>query len=252
MKTTITNTKLALSTAALAVAALGAGAPTAFAQTRAYSNSQVTLDAGTVIPVKLNTELSSKQAQAGDTFTASVDDSKPAYTRILQGATVDGVVREATPQSGDQPGTLRLGFTKLHLSDGRTYTISGTPTSLDTKNLETRSDGVLVAKKTSKDQRLTYTGIGAGAGLLLDVLKGGKVRIEDVLIGAGLGYGAGSILKSPQQVHDVDLQPGTDMGVLLDSRTRYYHRTLAKVVRPHAVRTHAAATRRHRVHRSAR
>lgn len=231
----------AMGAAAIAAVILGAGAPIASAQT----NKQVVLDPGTVIPVKLSTELDSSQAQVGDTFTTTVDDGKAAYNRIMQGATVDGIVRQVTPQSGDKPGTLSLGFTRLHLADGRTFTISGAPTSLDTKNLSTRSDGVLVAKNTSKDQRGTYAGYGAGAGLLLDVLKGGKVNITDVLIGGVLGYGAGSVLKGPQQVHDVDLKPGTEMGVLLDSRTRYYHKAPVVTTRKHVTVTKHSAVKRH-------
>ena len=236
MKLTTHNPRRMIHAAAIASVIFGAAAPMAGAQTRSYSQAQVVLDPGTIIPVKLDSELSSNQAHAGDTFTATVDSSKPAYRAIMQGATVDGVVREATPQSGDKPGTLSLGFTRLHLSDGRSIAISGGPASLDAKNLSTRSDGVLVAKNTNKDQRVTYAGYGAGAGLLVGLLTGKKVKIEDILIGAGLGYGAGSVLKGPQQVHDVDLQPGTEMGVLLDSRTRYYHRTAA-AAKPHRVVT---------------
>ena len=218
------------------------GAPILHAQNN--SRAQVDLSPGTIIPVKLSTELSSNQAQAGDTFTATVDDSKEAYHSIMQGATVSGVVRRATPQSGDTPGTLDLAFTRLRLSDGRTMAITGSPASLDTKALTTRSDGILVAKNTSKDQRLTYAGYGAGAGLLVGLLTGKKIKIEDVLIGGVLGYGAGTVLKAPTQVHDVDLQPGTELGVRLDSRTRYYHKapkaTKTVVKRRHTVRRHYA------------
>lgn len=236
----------AFGVAAVAAAALGALAPMASAQT----NNTVVLDSGTVIPVRLDTELTSNHSQPGDPFTATVDDSTGAYRNILQGATISGVVRESTPQQGSNPGALSLGFTRIRLSDGRLVTISGTPTSLDTKNLTTRGDGVFVAKNTSQDQRLTYTGIGAGAGILLDVLKGGKFNLQDILIGAGLGYGAGSILKSPQQVHDVDLTPGTEMGVMLNEGTRYYHRTPATVKTyraPATVKTYRTVTTRRTV-----
>ncbi len=226
----------ALGIAALAAVLVSAGAPILHAQTNSI-NRQVDLSPGTVIPVKLNTELSSNQAQAGDTFTATVDDSKQAYNSIMQGATVSGVVRRATAQSGDTPGTLDLSFTRLRLSDGRTISITGSPASLDTKNLTTRSDGVMIAKKTSKDQRLTYAGYGAGAGLLVGLLTGKNLKIEDILLGGALGYGAGSVLKSPQQVHDVDLKPGTEIGVRLDSRTRYYHKT-TKPVKAAVKKTH--------------
>jgi hypothetical protein len=145
----------------------------------------------------------------------------------MQGATVEGVVKEAAPQNGSDPGTLNLAFTSLRLADGRTYSISGSLTSMDAKNVDIASDGMLKAKNTSKNNRLTYAGIGAGAGALVSVLGGGKLKIEDILLGGLAGYGVGSILKNPDQVHDVDLKPGTPMGVLLDRsvafRQQRYH-----------------------------
>ncbi len=227
----------ALGIAALAAILVGVGAPVGYAQTN--SGGQVDLYPGTVIPVKLNTELSSNHAQEGDAFTAAVDDTKEAYNSIMQGATVSGVVRHVTPQSGDTPGTLDLAFTRLRLSDGRIVSITGSPASLDTKDLTTRADGVLVAKNTSKDNRLTYAGYGAGAGLLVGLLTGDKkIKIEDILLGGLAGYGAGSVLKGPQQVHDVDLTPGTEIGVRLDSRTRYYHKVPKATVKTAVKRVH--------------
>ncbi|MDQ2799801.1 MAG: hypothetical protein M3Y13_09180 [Armatimonadota bacterium] len=240
MKQDTHNPLRAFGLAALVALMIGTSAPVA----RAHPQDQVVLTPGTVIPVKLDTELSSKDASVGSTFTATVDDSKAAYNNIMQGATVKGVVRAATPQEGDKPGTLDLAFTTLRLSDGHSYPISGKLTSLDTKNLTTGRNGILVAKNTSKDQKLTYAGIGAGAGVLADVLRGGKIKIMDVLIGAGVGYAAGTILKSPTQVHDVDLASGTELGVLLGSRVGYYHRahkatsTVTKRVVHHTRRTH--------------
>ncbi len=223
---TITIPRLqAFALAAFAAAVLGAIAPSASAQ--ASADNQVVLNPGTVIPVTLDTELSSSHDNSGDTFTAKVDDSRQAYSNILSGASVDGVVRQATPQQGNDPGTLRLAFTRLHLSDGRTIAISGSPTSLDSKDLTQRSDGVLIAKATQKNNTLTYAGIGAGAGVLVDVLTGGRLKLQDILIGGGLGAIAAQVLKGQSQVHDVDLQPGTPLGVRLNSSTRYYHRTVS-------------------------
>lgn len=205
--------------AAATLITLGVAVPT----THAQSNNRITLDPGTVIPVTLNDEISSDGSSNGDTFTATVDANRNAYSP-LSGATVDGVVKHATAQSGSNPGTLELTFTRVHMPDGTTRYISGSPTSLDQNSLTVRGDGVLVAKKASnnKNQPLTYAGIGAGAGALISILHGGKFRIEDVLLGGGLGYAAGALLKHPDQVHDVDLKPGTAMGVLLKSRVLYH------------------------------
>jgi len=206
------------------------------AQSYQSRNERQTLSSGTVIPVTLNTELSSDGSSRGDGFTAAVDNSKQAYDGIMRGATVSGVVRKATAQTGNDPGMLEVAFTSLRLSDGRSYPISGSLTSMDPKRLNIDDSGILRAKNTSKNNRLTYAGIGAGAGAIVGLLGGGKLKIEDILLGGLAGYGVGSILKSPEQVHNVDLQAGTPMGVLLsdqlsfapqssDSPSRNYHRT---------------------------
>jgi hypothetical protein len=226
--------------AVLTATTLGAFGPSGWAQTSQQSQQrssarqaqresqgrpdQVNLDPGTVIPVTLRTRLSSNGSSPGDTFTANVDDSTDAYDRILRGATVSGVVRGATAREGDTPGTLELAFTSLRLSDGRVYPISGTLASLDTKALKTRSDGVLEAKNTNKDQHLAYAGIGAGAGALVGLLGDHKLKIEDILLGGLAGYAAGSVLKGSKQIHDVDLKPGTALGILLGNGVRYGYR----------------------------
>ena len=214
-----------LLTAATLLVATSVVAPAPVKAAVYQNGDRVVLDPGTVIPVTLNDELSSNGSQVGDTFTANVDTSRDAYNSLLRGATVEGVVRDAQPQSGNDPGTLRVAFTHLRLQDGTSYVISGAPTSLDSKNLTVGSNGILTAKKGGKDQSLTYAGIGAGAGALISLLGGGKLKIEDLLIGGGLGYAAGQILKGQQQkVHEVDLKSGTPMGVLL-SNSVLYHRS---------------------------
>jgi hypothetical protein len=211
-------------TAGLTALLVAASVPLASAKTRVAQSNSVVLTSGSVIPVKLTTKLSSNNSHKGDAFTATVDDSMPAYKAIMRGGKVDGVVRKATPRSGSNPGLLDIAFTRLRLPDGRSFAISGVPTSLDTKYLKTRSNGVLEAKNTSKNQRLTYAGIGAGSVALVKILGGKKIRIQDVLVGGALGYGAGSILKSPKQVNDVNLGAGTKVGVLLGSSVRYTQR----------------------------
>lgn len=267
------NANIRLKTFACAATALSLAAfsaPTAFAQANdqdgetitagttldttqinPLTRDQVTLDSGTVIPVMLNTELTSNTSRDGDSFTAKVDTSRDAYNSLMQGAVVDGVVRHAAPQSGSNPGTLELAFTRLRLPNGESYPISGTVTSLDSKDLQVGSGGILQAAKTNKDQSLTYAGIGAGAGALIGILSGGKIRIEDLLLGGGLGYAAGQLLKGTQQVHDVDLKTGTPVGVLLNKRVLYHRHTLtAMPPTPAAAITHpttsSAATAKRR------
>lgn len=183
--------------------------------------NSVVLGPGTVIPVKLITQLSSNNSHKGDRFSATVDDSKGTYRAIMHGGTVVGVVRQATPKNGKNPGLLDLSFTHLRLPDGRSFVLSGAPTSLDAKYVGTNSKGVMVAKNTVKNERLKYAGIGAGSVALVKVLGGNKIKITDLLLGGGLGYAAGSIIKGASQVNDVTLKPGTQMGVLLGNSVRY-------------------------------
>jgi hypothetical protein len=180
------------------------------------TNGPLILNSGTIIPAFLNTELTSNNSQVGDTFSASVDDSKAGY-RHLHGATLSGFVRAATPQSGKDPGTLDLTFTTLKLADGRSISIAGAPTSLDPSKVAVNSNGVLQAKDTNKDNRGTYAGIGAGAGALISLIGNGKLKLEDILLGGLAGFGAATVIKGDVQVHDVDLKPGTSLGVLLGS-----------------------------------
>lgn len=180
----------------------------------------LTLSSGTVIPVKLNATLNSKEARKGDTFTATVTKFKDADETegLPVGTKVEGVIRSAEAKSGKNPGKLDLDFDRITLPNGRSYSIVGSPFGLDSKSVA-HQNGRLVAKPGSKGpNRLTYVGIGAGAGLLVNVLTGRKGTLLDTLLGAGLGYGAGSLIKNGKSVRDVELKSGTNMGVRLDRR----------------------------------
>lgn len=182
----------------------------------AAAESDVTLPANTIIPVFLEGSLSSNESQAGDTFTAAVNTSgKDAYAGIPDGAKVEGTVKEAQAKEGKDPGLLDLQFDRLLLPNGDTFKINGSLASLDSKDVSTASDGRLVAKKSSKNNRMTYLGYGAGVGLLVGILGGHDTGdlLKDALIGAGLGYLAGSVNTS--STHDVALKEGTELGVVL-------------------------------------
>ena len=204
--------------AAVAAATLSVSVQGAFAQ----SGQPIVLGSGTVIPVKLNSTLSSKTARDGDTFTASVDNSKKAYDDILHNATVEGVVDSASPKDGKTAGTLKLSFRSIHLADGRTVAISGSPTGLDSKAVKTDDNGVMKATSDQSKKDMTYAGIGAGVGALGSVLSNGKLNIGSALLGGAIGYGASQATKA-QNVHDVELKEGTEIGVQLNDGIRYYH-----------------------------
>lgn len=175
--------------------------------------------AGDVIPVRLDTKLASDKSRRGDRFTTSVDSDKEGYS-YMRGAKIEGVVRKASPKQGNQPGMLDLNFTRLRTRDGKSYPLSGSIIGLENGEIE-RKDGILVAKTTDKKKHLEYAGIGAGVGALANILGGGKLKLENVLLGGVLGAGAAQVTGGSKQIHDVNLKEGTKMGVRLDRPFNY-------------------------------
>jgi hypothetical protein len=212
----------AMGLAALAASVLCAGAPAARAQATDSDRNRVSLPAGSVIPVTLNSPLSSSKSTKGDPFTASVDAGPEAYGDTLRGATVLGVVRESTPQKGSEPGTLDLSFTSLRLADGRMCALTGSLASLDPSRVSAGENGILQARDLSEHGRLIYAGIGPASGALVD-MNGDSYTIEDRGTGSG-DYAAGAVVKNPADVHDVFLRPGARLGVLLANRIVFFKR----------------------------
>jgi hypothetical protein len=173
----------------------------------------ITLNEGTVIPVELDVPLSSRTNRSGDQFTATLrsgseDAGLPAGTKI------QGVVRQATPASGGNPGILDVDFTRIMLPGGTARAMNGSLISLDSGSVQRDSSGRLVARDRRAADRLKWVGIGAGAGAIIGVLTRGNT-IVNVLLGAGLGYLYNEL--SNQRVGDVNVGAGTDFGVMLDA-----------------------------------
>lgn len=196
--------------AALATNMALVGLPGVSAQTQLSS-----LDEGTVIPVKLDDPLNSKDAQPGDTFTATIkQDASDFYKRLPAGTRIEGVVKVAKAKKDKDPGILDLDFKRLRFPNGRSYPIQGTLFGLDNKSVDRSDDGRLIAKKTKKNDRLTYVGIGAAAGLVASLFT--KNTFRETALGAGLGYLYGALEKSDKKPNDVSLKAGTEMGVRLE------------------------------------
>ena len=216
MLTTKSGTRSQIKNLGLAALAATMTWGTMFAAQAQSQNRTVAIDAGSVIPVKLDQELSSNAARKGDTFTVTLrNDADAEYYRLPTGSHIEGVVRDARPKHDKDPGVLDLEFRRLRLPDGHSYAIQGSLIGLDNKSVEKRSDGRLIAKPGHQNDRLTYVGYGAGAGLIAGLLT--KHSLEDTAIGGGLGYLFGSLQKGQNQTRDVDLKPGTELGVRLDS-----------------------------------
>lgn len=202
--------------AVAALTMIGVSAPSAFAQ----RNRTMTLDAGTVIPVKLEDKISSKTNNKGDTFTAKIkiDGNNNDYVGLPDGTIIEGRILSAKPREGKNPGTLELGFQRLRMPSGQSFPITGSLIGLDNKSVNKDRDGRIIAKPGTQNKRVTYAGYGAGAGVLVGLLSGGKLNLGNVLLGGLLGYAAGSTQKASDSVRDVELKTGTEMGVRLDKK----------------------------------
>ncbi|MBI5708051.1 MAG: hypothetical protein HZC36_13805 [Armatimonadetes bacterium] len=189
-------------------------------QTVLAGNTLLRMDAGTVIPFRLNQQLSSNGSSVGDRFTANVDTGDSmGYQGMTSGAVLEGHVDVARAKSGKTPGVLGLAFDRLRMPDGRTYAIYGSLIGLDSKSV-TNDNGRLVAKSAAKNDNLKYVGYGAGGGALLAVLTKGNVITNSLICGA-LGYLYGEIQKSPAKSRNVTSEIGTRFGVRLTRELSY-------------------------------
>jgi hypothetical protein len=179
---------------------------------------RVVLPPGSVIPVRLDQSLSSKTAQSGDRFTATVrygqDDAG-----LPEGTRVEGVMREVLPAADGKPGVLDMDFRRMVTPGGQTRTITGSLVALDAKSVQRSESGRLVASTDKGKDRLKWIGIGAGAGLLAGVLTKGN-KLVDTLLGAGAGYLYNEFGNKPKP-GDVNLKSGTEFGIRLDRQLTF-------------------------------
>jgi len=175
---------------------------------------EIMIDRGTVIPVRLDEELSSDNSHAGDKFMATVSGTGGDYAGLPEGTRIEGRVVTAKPMDGKNPGMLELDFKRVVLPDGRTQPIDGALIGLDGNSVNRDGNGVYHARSNKTDQRVVYAGYGAGAGLLVGLLT--KKPLEGAILGGALGYLLGQVQKDQRKPNDVHLRRGDQLGVRLD------------------------------------
>jgi len=166
----------------------------------------------TVIPIRLDEQLTSDRAHNGDRFTATVTNNGARYMDFPNGTVVEGVVRQASAASGSHGGVLDLRFTDLRLPNGHTYPVDGYVRMLDDPNIVRTDNGRFVAKSGSGDNIGRDALIGAGAGLVIGSTQGKAVG--GAVIGGALGALVGSLDK--HLAHNVIFDRGTQFGLVLD------------------------------------
>ena len=140
--------------------------------------SQVTLNAGQTLPVRLLDGLSSERNAAGDVFLATLDQELAVEGWVIaeRGARVEGRV-VAADRGGKVHGTAALAveLTQLRTSDGQTVAI--------------HTESVFQRAGETHGTDAAKVGAGAAIGAVIGAIAGGG---KGAAIGAGVGGGAGA------------------------------------------------------------
>lgn len=157
-------------------AARAAGTPAA---TQPGAPQALVLEEGTPIKVRTTTSISTRNARAGDMFSAVLEEPLMAGTLLVadRGANVEGIVAESNP-GGRVKGraVLELRLARLHTANG-VLDIQTNERGRQARGTKKR-DGVMI-------------GIGAGVGAAIGALAGGG---KGAAIGAGAGGAGGTAL----------------------------------------------------------
>lgn len=174
---------------------------------------------GSVVPVKLDTQLRSDEAVVGDKFLATIDtNGGNDYFGLPQGSKIEGHVNFAQARKGDTPGVLGLDFDSIILNDGSRVPIQASLVGLDKKSVTNENGRLMVTKNSGRNDDMKYVGTGAGAGALIALVTKGNV-VTNALIGGALGYLYQRYVGS-EKSKDVVLDRGTPLGVRFDREAR--------------------------------
>jgi hypothetical protein len=187
------------------------------------ANPLLSVPTGTVIRVRMNSTISSKTANVGNTFTATV--TEPVYATngavvIPTGSTVIGRVDTVMPaEKGGKPGQIDASFTQVRLPNGVQHAINGSLTDL-AGNTSSDNEGTATGKTMNNRKLIFIGGGGAGGAVLGAAIGGGKGAVIGGLLGAGGGFLGEKLTKGSE----AEVKSGTEFGVYLNkaiSMTKY-------------------------------
>lgn len=172
--------------------------------------------AGTTMRVRLNSMLSSKVNQVGDTFLVTV--TEPVYSStgvvvIPVGSTLTGKVVAVTPaKKGGNVGSIDASFISVNLPNGRKKTINGSLSELDTSTAKSDNEGTAKGDRTNHRKVKFIGGGGVGGAILGGAIGGGK----GALIGGIIGGVGGLIAERQTKGEEATVKSGTEFGVYLN------------------------------------
>jgi hypothetical protein len=174
------------------------------AQTKPAPSPKVTkpsayiLPVGTLIRVRMVSDISSGSAKVNDTFSTTLigpvmvrgAEVLPADTKIEGRITK---VVKATKKS--EAGKLHVVFEKIMLPDGEVREIAGELVSIKDKETTDNKDKQQVKGESSVKENVVLIGGGAAVGAAIGAVAGGGTgAVAGAAIGAGVGTG-GALLK---------------------------------------------------------
>ena len=174
------------------------------------------VSSGTRLRVRMNQTISSRTAQIGDTFTATV--TEPVYSAngvvvVPTGSTVIGRVDRVTAaKKGGNPGAIDASFVQLKLPNGTSRRINGSLTDLQSDDAKSDVEGTASGDRMKNRKLIFIGGGGAGGAILGGAIGGGK----GALIGAILGAGAGLAGERFTKGEEAEVRSGTEFGVYLN------------------------------------
>ncbi|HVF09846.1 MAG TPA: copper amine oxidase N-terminal domain-containing protein [Abditibacteriaceae bacterium] len=203
------------------IAAITTAGSTASAGTAVSGVRSITVPAGAVVPVTLDSTLSSASAKVRDTFLTTVVSTNPGDSEFPSGTKIEGVVTEVRRKTATSPGLLDVDFRAIVLPTGERYPLRGRLSALDDDSVTQESEGRIVAKSSTKNKdRVKLIGIGAGAGFLIGKVLLKQNGILSAVLGAAGGY-LYSQSKSKNRLAEVNIAPGTKLGVQVDRPMTY-------------------------------
>src|SRR5689334_15419819 len=162
-----------------------------------------TLAANTVLRLRLNDPLTSKNAKVGDQFRSTVVD--PVYARGFQvipaGSIVIGhITHVVRAKRKSNSGSLNVTFTGVQLPNAKTYALNGSLAQSASADNEGEVKG-----KSSKKRNAAFIAGGAVVGGLINGAAG-------MGVGAGIGIGTALVKKGKE----AEVKPGTEFNMILN------------------------------------
>jgi peptidoglycan hydrolase-like protein with peptidoglycan-binding domain len=179
------------------------------------------LTTGTIVPLRMNTSLSSETSQVGQTWSATVFQDVLVNNELVipRGSVVEGHLLSVDDADRfGRSGRIAIDFDRIVFPNGsRLENINAMLTSLDPRmRAQIDSESRISGKDRSFKQNVYFIGGGAGAGALIGAIAGGG---EGAGIGAGAGAVAGLILSAFNKGREVNIPAGTEFGMELISQS---------------------------------